>query len=164
MRRLFVLLSTVAVLTGVAAPVAAGASYSDSVRGVEVAATSYQGTFDGVASGDLPGYWSAVIDHTKLNPNATITGGSFALTTYLNGAVTQVAGTFTGETVTLENPSSGCVNQHYAVVGTLGNVGIGSGGTGSGSFTVTLTHYRTSVFGYCVTYSASVSGSLTVQF
>jgi hypothetical protein len=162
-RRVTLFLAAIAAVAVVAAPTAAGSSYQDSISGIEVAATSSQGSFDGVASGSLPGYWSAVIDHTTLSPNATITGGSFALTTYVNGAFAQVQGVFTGGTVTLENPTAQCTNQYFAVVGTLGSVGVGSAGTGTGSFDVTLTHYRKSIFGYCVTYAASVSGSLTLQ-
>jgi len=57
---------------------------------------------------------------------------------------------------------TGCVNQRYAVNGLLGDVGFGSRGSGTGTFTATLTHYRTKIFGYCVTYSASISGSLSL--
>jgi hypothetical protein len=147
----------------VAAPAAAAGSYTDSITGVEVAATSTEGTFAGSASGALPGYWQATVDHTKLSPNATITGGSFSVDTYLNGTLAEVDGTFAGGTVTLENPTKRCVNQYYDINGSLTHVGIG-GGDGSGLFTAVLTHYRTRLFGYCVTYSASVTGSVDLQF
>jgi hypothetical protein len=163
MTRRFIILLAAAALAGAGAN-AAFASYSDPVNGAETAATSTEGTFAGYATGSLPGYWTAVIDHTKLSPNATITGGSFSLNTYFNGSLVRVVGTFTGGTVVLEKPSTGCSNQHYGVSGFLGNVGVNSTGSGTGSFDVTLTHYRTSVFGYCVTYSATVSGSLTLDF
>jgi hypothetical protein len=34
----------------------------------------------------------------------------------------------------------------------------------TGLFTAVLTHYRTRLFGYCITYSASVTGSVDLQF
>jgi hypothetical protein len=42
------------------------------------------------------------------------------------------------------------------------DVGFGSAGTGSGAFAGTLTHHRTKIFGYCVIYSATITGSLTL--
>jgi len=41
-------------------------------------------------------------------------------------------------------------------------VGVGSTGTGTGTFSGTLRHYRTKIFGHCVTYAASITGSFTV--
>jgi hypothetical protein len=54
------------------------------------------------------------------------------------------------------------VNQHDTV--TLGLGGVSANGThdGTGSFAGTLTNYGRSVFGTCVRYSASISGSLTL--
>jgi hypothetical protein len=162
MRR--ILLPVLAATALVATPAAAGAtSYTDATRGVEVAATSTRGTFVGTATGDLPGYWQATVNHTPLSPGATITGGSFSLDTYLNGGFEEVTGTFASGSVVLENPSTRCANQRYDIDGSLTNVGVG-GGSGSGDFEAVLTHYRTRVFGHCVTYSASVSGSLSLQF
>ena len=46
--------------------------------------------------------------------------------------------------------------------GLLGDVGFRAVGSGTGTFAATLTHYRTKIFGYCVTYSASISGSLSL--
>jgi hypothetical protein len=147
----------------VAAAAAAAATYSDSLKGIEVAASSTQGTFIGTASGALPGQWAATVNHTPLSPNATITGGSFSIATTLNGTPTLVTGRFSGGTVTLA-AGSGCTNQQFTINGTLINVGTWYSGTGTGSFSGTLTHYRTSIFGSCVTYSASVTGSVTLTF
>jgi hypothetical protein len=155
-----ILAAAVALVTG-AGSAAAATTYTDSISGYEYAATSTQGIFAGTASGNLPGYWHATVDHTPLSTSAMITGGDFYLATYLNGART-VTGVFTGGTVTQTSGSSGCVNQQYAVIGDLGSVGFGSTGTGTGTFTGTLTHYRTKVLGYCATYSASITGSLTL--
>jgi hypothetical protein len=140
----------------------AAATSSDSISGYEYAATSTQGRFVGIASGALPGAWSVTVDHTPLGTSATITGGDFHLATRLDGTLTAVTGDFTGGTVSQLSGFTGCVNRRYAVNGVLGDVGFGSAGSGIGTFVVTLTHYRTKVFGHCVTYSASVSGSLAL--
>ena len=140
----------------------AATSSSDSISGYEYAATSTQGRFVGIASGALPGAWSVTVDHTPLGTSAAITGGDFHLATRLYGTFTAVKGEFTGGTVTQLSGFTGCVNQRYAVNGVLGDVGFGSVGSGIGVFVATLTHYRTKIFGHCVTYSASVSGSLSL--
>ncbi|HYM49329.1 MAG TPA: hypothetical protein VET65_02040 [Candidatus Limnocylindrales bacterium] len=36
-------------------------------------------------------------------------------------------------------------------------------GNGTGSFTVLLTHYRILLFGYCITYAATVVGNATLS-
>ena len=159
-----ILVITVAALVQLAVPAAAAATtYNDTVAGVEIAATSTQGTFVGTARGDLPGAWRAVVEHTQLSPNATITGGSFRLVTT---TLQTVVGTFDpGGAVIRTNPGTGCTNQTYTVQDTLSNVGVGGPGSGTGSFQVVLTHYRTFVpFLGCVTYSASVVGALSLNF
>ena len=144
-----------------AAAVAATTS-TDSISGLEYAATSTQGRFAGVASGALPGAWSVIVDHTPLGTSAVITGGDFYLATRRDGTLVAVNGDFTGGTVRQLSGFTGCVSRRYAVNGVLGDVGSGSAGGGTGTFTATLTHYRTKIFGHCVTYSASVSGSLSL--
>lgn len=149
-----------ALLPGTAA---AQTTYSDSIVGAEIAATSTQGTFVGTATGDLPGPWKAVINHTPLNPNATITGGSFSLWTLFGGIPTKVRGDVAGGTVTQTNAGAGCTNQTYNVAGTLANVSAGTITGGTGSFAVVLTHYRAFVpFFGCATFSASVAGTLSL--
>ena len=144
-----------------AAAIAAPAS-ADSVSGLEYAATSAQGRFAGIASGALPGAWSVTVDHTPLGTSAAITGGDFHLATRLDGTLTVVSGDFTRGTVRQLSGFTGCASQRYAVHGVLGGVGPGSAGRGTGTFAATLTHYRTEIFGQCVTYSATVSGSLSL--
>jgi hypothetical protein len=144
-----------------AAAVAAATS-SDSISGLEYAATSTQGRVAGIASGALPGAWSVTVDHTPLGTSAALTGGDFHLATRLHGTLTAVTGDFTGGTVRQLSGFTGCANRRYAVNGALGGVGFGSAGRGTGTFAATLTHYRTKIFGHCVTYSASVSGSLSL--
>ena len=150
-----------AVITGPGS-VATAATYPDSVSGYEYAATSTQGRFAGAAPGGLPGAWSATVDHTPLGTVATITGGDVYLATYQNGVPALVTGHFTGGTVRQLSGFTGCADQQYAVNGSVGDVGFGSAGTGSGAFAGTLTHHRTKIFGYCVIYSATITGSLTL--
>ncbi len=142
----------------------AASTYNDAITGFEYYATSTEGHFAGSASGALPGYWDTVVDHTPLSlsstPTATITGGSFSLAT----GYTLVTGTFTGGTVQVTNVGAGCTNQTFDVEGTLSDVGPWYLGSGTGTFSAILTHYRKSVWGYCVTYAASVSGSFSLTF
>ena len=165
-QRLIILLAAALALL-VATPTAVAAqSYSDTISGYEYAFTSTDGKFAGNAAGPLPGAWNADVQHTKLclscTPTATITGGSFSLATTHNGAPAVVSGAFTGGTVQVTNRGAGCTNQTFAVHGILGHVGWWTRGIGSGTFNVTLTHYRHSIFGRCVSYSASVRGTLSL--
>ena len=155
------ILAAAALFISPAAAVAATTS-SASISGFEYAATSAQGRFVGIASGALPGAWSVTVDHTPLGTSATITGGDFQLATRLDGTLTAVTGDFTRGTVRQLSGFTGCANRRYAVHGVLGDVGSGSAGRGTGTFAAMLTHYRTKIFGHCVTYSASVSGSLSL--
>jgi len=139
-------------------------TYSDTISGYEYYFTSTDGRFAGSASGALPGSWNADVQHTPLclscTPTATITGGSFLLAT----TSTLVTGTFTGGTVQVTNVGVNCTNQSFDVNGILGSVGRWYGGNGTGAFSVTLTHYRHRLFGSCVTYGASVRGTLSLSF
>jgi hypothetical protein len=144
-----------------AAAVAAPAS-ADSVSGLEYAATSAQGRFVGIASGALPGAWSVTVDHTPLGASAAITGGEFHLATRQHGTLTAVTGEFTAGTVRQLSGFTGCASQRYAVHGVLGDVGSGAVRRGTGTLDATLTHYRTKIFGQCLTYAASVRGSLSL--
>jgi hypothetical protein len=168
MNRLAVVFVVAGLFAGLSAGAAAATTYQDSLAGVEYWATSIQGRFTGSASGALPGYWNAVVDHTPLSvtatPTATITGGSVELATTIGGVPSLVTGDFLSGTVQVLDPGYGCKTQTFDVSGQLGNVGTWYSGSGSGSFSAILTHYRKAIFGSCVTYSASVSGSLSVTF
>jgi hypothetical protein len=150
------------------APAPAAQTSSDTISGYEYYASSTDGKFAGTAVGAFPGGWNADVRHTALcmtcTPTATITGGSFSLTTLLNRLPSLITGSFTGGTVQVINKGPNCTNQTFAVDGILGSVGTWYSGNGSGSFDVTLTHYRRAIFGSCVTYGASVAGSLTLAF
>jgi hypothetical protein len=147
----------------VISPAAAiAATPADSVSGLEYAATPAQGRFAGIASGALPGVWSVTVDHTPLGAAAAITGGDFHLATRRGGTLTAVTGEFTAGTVRQLSGFTGCASQRYAVHGVLDKVGSGAARRGTGTLDATLTHYRTKIFGQCVTYSASVRGSLSL--
>ena len=144
---------------------AAAQSYADAISGHEYFFTSTDGKFAGSASGSLSGHWNADVQHTPLcgscTPTATITGGSFQL---LHGLSTLITGDFTGGSVQVTNPGAGCTNQTFAVNGVLGSVGPWYSGNGGGLFSVTLTHYRVSILGSCISYAASVAGTLTLTY
>jgi len=146
----------------------AAQTYNDTISGYEYFATSTDGKFAGSAAGALPGAWNADVQHTPLcvscTPTATITGGSFSLATTLNSIPTLVTGVFSGGTVQVIDVGTGCTNQTFAVDGILGNVGPWYSGSGSGTFSATLTHYRLPIFGRCITYAASVTGTLSLNF
>ena len=164
---LFLALGTLGLLPVLAA---AATGYNDSVSGVEVSATSTEGVFVGVASGPLPGVWSADVNHgalpSSVGSSGVITGGRLTLATVLDKQFAQVTGSFdtTGGTITLRDQANGCGIQHYLVADGLRNVGVGPAPTGFGSFGALLTHYRTKIFGTCITYAATVAGSVSLTF
>jgi hypothetical protein len=165
-RRLIILV--VAALAFLAPATAAAAqTYSDTISGYEYAFTSIDGRFAGTASGALPGSWNADVQHTPLClsciPTATITGGSFSLATRHDGLPALVSGAFVGGSVQVTNVGANCSSQTFTVNGILGHVGWWSSGSGSGTFRATLTHYRRSIFGSCVTYGASIRGTLSLS-
>ena len=145
---------------------AASSTYTEWIHGGELPnATPTEGQFVGEATGSFAGTWYIDVKHQDLSHHpAYITGGSFRLNTVINNWPSAIKGSFVpyGGTVSQLSGFTGCANQRYAVNGLLGDVGFGSRGSGTGTFTATLTHYRTKIFGYCVTYSASISGSLSL--
>lgn len=135
---------------------AASTSVTYTISGVEYAATSTESRFAGfaVATDDF-GSWLAVVNHTELSSgSATITGGAFSY----DGRVRDLSGTFiTGGSLTQTGGFIGCVKETFTVIGEL-LLTIPAGGTGL--FTATLTHYRKLIFGRCVTYAATVKGTV----
>lgn len=166
--RRFRLIALPAVLTvAMAFPamtLAASVSQSYAITGYEYYATSTQGRFAGTAtgsSGDTAG-WNAVVNHTPLTTTAAITGGTADLAT--SNLVT-LHGVFSGGTVTQTSGFSGCTNQTYEITGSLKQVSRSDvSRRGKGTFNATLTHYRASVLGSCVVYSASVKGIINLTF
>jgi hypothetical protein len=144
------------------------ADYTDSVSGVEVFSTSTVGVFVGQASGSLPGYWYAEVDHTVLagDPQtATITGGSFDLATTIDQQSTLITGQFDSGSVVQTGGFTGCTDQTYAVTGHLAGVGpYGGSQIGTGAFSAVLTHFRRASHGTCTTYAATIAGSVDLSF
>jgi hypothetical protein len=163
-----------AVVTGVAlvalpaGAVAAPASASFEIKGVEIAFTSTRGTFVGYGRGGASegSAWKAVVDHTPLSSQpVSITGGRFSMgTASLAPSADFVVGTFTGGTITETNPGTGCTKQTFRVFGTVGDVSTSTTSGGTGRFEVVLTHHRARFFGECVAYAATVSGSAEFSY
>jgi hypothetical protein len=147
---------------------AAPGSVAFQVAGTEIGFTSTEGTFVGTAGGNAGdgGSWKAVVDHTELSSlPAAITGGTFAMKTIGPGLSTDVVqGVFDGGSISLVDAGLGCHNQKYDVDGTLAGIQTKTSSGGTGEFHVLLTHYRVSVLGRCVTYSASVAGTATFSY
>ena len=163
----------------IAATPAAAATHRSVITGFEFYATSTQGRFAGSATGQgangLTGAWSIVVDHTSLSgcgqANQTcgrVTGGGFSLVVANPNEV--VSGSFNGQTtedqldrIRLIEPGAGCSNQRFEILDGLHNVGAWEH-TGTGGFSAILTHYRHSIFGQCITYSATVQGTVLLDF
>src|SRR3954471_21843014 len=107
--RAFIVLAAIAGALALTSAASAAVA-NDSVQGLEIFATPTQGVFVGNANGDLPGHWKAVVNHTQLSPNATITGGRFRLLSGLQLIVGRFA---PGGTITQTNPGMNCTNQQF---------------------------------------------------
>ena len=156
-------------------------SHQTIATGFEVYGTSTQGAFVGSASGGLSGYWSILVDHSPLDncvsptpdPCAWITGGRLALavTSPVSELVTgnfddpsQAAAVGQPDQIKLVDVGAGCTNQVFSIADGLNSVGTGSRHVGRGSLTASLTHLRRTIFGRCVTYSATVKGTVVLDF
>jgi hypothetical protein len=155
---------------GMAVTAAANGPYTEAIHGTELPnATPTEGQFVGEATGSFAGAWYIDVTHQVLQNNPTpvaITGGRFRLNTVMNGRPDEILGSFTPwhGSVTQLDGFNRCTNQHYAVHGELSGVGI-DGGSGTGVFDAKLTHYRVYIwFVGCVVYSASVSGTVSLNF
>jgi hypothetical protein len=136
-------------------------SYIYRVSGAEVYATTTVGRFAGTASGNgATGTWYAQVNHESLVgvTKAAITGGSFRMALSKAAPAYTVEGQFAGGSIVKTQPGTNCTNQVYAVHGKLSDVSV----TREGRFDVMLTHYRTRVLGLCRTYSATVTGTLSL--
>jgi hypothetical protein len=154
--------------TGVAA--AAPTSTTFAVVGYEYAFTSTEGFFAGAAVGNAgeTGAWNTNVVHDPLGSSPThVNGGSFQMATVGGGgALDTVTGTFVhhGGMITTLDPGANCTNQRYRVTGSLQDVATSTTSGGTGTFTVTLTHYRTSLFGHCIIYKAKVAGAVGFSY
>jgi hypothetical protein len=157
-------LSLAILLTLPGTALAATVSDSYSIRGAEYYATSTQGRFAGTATGSTgdAATWQATVNHTPLTDTATITGGTARLAT---SRLVVVRGEFSGGDVALIERAPGCSWETFAVSGKLVDVTRSdSGATGTGKFKATLKHYRAWLFGSCRTYSATVRGTIELNF
>jgi hypothetical protein len=128
------------------------------VHGIELIALHTQGTFSGYTTGGLSGGWLAIVDHTPLDPNARITGGSFSLATSLDQLGHPLAARIERGAITMTNPGTSCTNQTFKVTGNL----TGVHGYKTGAFSLTLTHFRHDILGTCLSYFATTNGTLTL--
>jgi len=164
MFRLLAVAGLAAALAVGLAPGASAAAVSPKyqVAGIEIAVpTNDTSTFGGAALGSTGDFalWKASVQHQALSncpfgttTSCAITGGSFSLS---SSSGVKVTGTFTnGGTVTPVSQQTGCGKQVFAVAGALDT------SAGPASFSATLTHYRTSLFGGCVPIFATITGSL----
>lgn len=143
------------------AAAASGVSARYAVAGIETSIpTNNTSTFKGgaIGSGGDVAIWNAGVVHQALsncpfgsNTSCAITGGVFSLTSSSGARLT---GSFTGGLVTPVSQQTPCGKQVFGVTGALATT------SGPGSFTATLTHYRTLLFGTCITYFATITGSV----
>jgi hypothetical protein len=147
---------------------AAPVSTSFNVTGLEYAFTQTVGSFAGLATGNAGdrGAWNTSVEHDPLGSVPTyVNGGTFEMATRSTaGRSDFVTGAFVnhGGMITTIDSGAGCTNQRFLVTGRLVDVAPSTTSGGTGAFSVVLTHFRISLFGRCVTYSASVAG--TVKF
>jgi hypothetical protein len=154
-------LATAALLvTGIAA---AAISPTYNVTGFVTAATSTHGSLAGTGSGSGGDrlVWGAEVDYTALSTDpaapAAITGGTFSATSRGGGrgGAVQLAGQFTGGTVTYDSALSSratCGTQVYDVDATLAFEGW------TGTFSAQITQRQLRLFGRCFTILVTVSG------
>lgn len=149
---------------------AAPASTTFTIVGYEYAFTSTVGSFAGKATGNAgdKAAWNATVKHDPLGSTPThVTGGSIEMaTTSSSGHLDYVTGklAYHSGTITTLDPGPNCTNQQYLVTGAVQDVVTSSTSNGSGTFSVTLTHYRYSLFGHCVIYKAGVNGTVSFAY
>jgi hypothetical protein len=109
--------------------------------------------------------WNARVPHESLagctSPGSTpcsqvLAGGSFTL----SGLFVRIQGTFLsgGPIALVSGDPVGCTTP-TAVYSVAGQVSLTKGGSGSATFAVVLTHYQLPLFGSCIPYFATVTGS-----
>ncbi|MGZ5422762.1 MAG: hypothetical protein ACXWDF_11380 [Aeromicrobium sp.] len=167
-RRLVAFVLGATVVMAMALPVGARAavSHSYAINGIEVWATVTVGTFVGTATGSRgdKATWQAAIEHTpETIPSGRITGGYARL---LTSELTFINGRFTGGRLRLLDDGEGaCGDLTHKVRGKLGGVTRSdSSVVGTGLFVGRLVHYRVSVFGNCIPYAATASGTISLTF
>ncbi len=160
-------------------------SGKSSVSGFEIAATSTDGQFVGSIGGGTPlggGYFYANVIHQALQESSAVdtaicgTGESSSssspspcnsspdpvstVTVYLDGRSVTGRFDYAPKGIVLESGTGACPStQTFSVADTVtfGNP------LGSYLFSVTLTHYSYDLFGDCITYFATISGTMSEQ-
>jgi len=165
MRRIVVLIAALAaVAVVVASPASAATTPRYSVSGIETGIPQSAGgdestsPFAGTAFSWSAGLaaWAAHVTHHSLDACAAlgdgcITGGDFSLS-----GSRSITGTFESGSIGLISGSSvTCTST--AVYAVSGVVDLTGGGTAT--FSARLTHYQVKLFGACVPYFATVSGT-----
>jgi hypothetical protein len=152
-------MASAALIAWSVAPAMAADSKTYPVKGLEVSATSTEGRFVGTVSGKPAGTWYADVVHTALNPEATITGGSFAMLLDKTAPVRVLGGAVSGGTIArISGNDTICTDQAYAVHANLEQ----ANGAGTGIVDVTLTHHRAKIAQTCLVYAATITGTLTL--
>lgn len=155
------------VLSALIVPTGARAAVVEtySLAGYEVWFTPTVGSFVGTGSGptgELAAWHSAIEHSVVVSPTGTITGGWAAL--YRADGV-RISGWFSDGSLELINEGPNCTDETHTVRGTLTGVSRSdSTALGSGLFEATLVHHRIWIFGRCISYSASVNATITLQF
>jgi hypothetical protein len=164
--------ATLAAVAALALPAAASArpaSTTFAVTGYEYAFTQTVGSFAGSATGNAgdSGLWNARVEHDPLGSQPTyVNGGTFEMTTVRGFSADFVTGDFVhhGGQITVLDAGAGCTNQRYRVAGRLEHLATSDTSGGSGMFSLTLTHYRHSLFGRCLIYKARVAGGVSFTY
>jgi hypothetical protein len=159
-------LLAVVLLLSSSATATAHVSRAYAIVGVEVWATPTVGTFVGeaVGSGGDLAVWRASIEHTvQTQPFGLITGGRAIVRT---SDLTKVTGRFTrGRLVLIDDGGEGCGDLTHRVRGRLrGVTRSDANAVGTGRFRAILVHYRASILGHCIAYSATAQGTITFEF
>ena len=143
----------------------AAAPETYSLSGYEIWFTPSVGVFAGTGNGhagDLSAWFSSIEHSQVISPSGTIIGG-WATLYRLDGV--SISGHFSGGTIVQTNDGAGCTAEWHSVTGELTGVRRSdTAALGSGEFQVTLVHHRAWLFGRCISYSASVSGSISLSF
>lgn len=154
------------VMSAVAAPAASAATETYSIGGYEVWPTAYVATFVGTTRDAAGGWggWRATIHHSGvISPTGWISGGSADV--YLS-ELSAIRGTVAGGTVSLVAGSeTECADMTHQVEASLVDVIRGGRSSiGTGTLSALLVHHRAWFFGRCLTYSASVQGTISLTF
>jgi hypothetical protein len=170
LRLLLAALTGVIGLSIVGSAAAAPASTTFTIIGYEYAFTSTLGCFAGTASGNAGdrGNWTACVQHDPLGSTPTyIDGGKLVMATASTSGVPDAVSSnfvYHGGTITTIYSGANCSDQQYLVTGALQEVATTTTSGGSGTFSVILTHFRTSLFGHCIIYKARVSGTASFSY